>query len=124
MKKGALIFLLTIYTLSACGLSINRFYCCGALQSTSISAAIYNEAAKNDGCCRHTQTILKVSDSHENIQPVHVDAPFAGYAVAAHIIPAQASFLSYHTIAANHINGPPGATPPVPLYIHNCVYRI
>ena len=69
MKKIALLLLINIYALSAFGIGIKQFYCCGKLQSTSISF-VQNPTEKCDnggeksGCCKTKFQSLKVKDSH------------------------------------------------------------
>jgi hypothetical protein len=127
MKKIAVILMVSIYAMSICGISVNRFYCCGALKSTGISTAIFSKQNKaDDGCCRHTQTILKVSDSHENASLAEVTKINTGYFVCDVFAPDANNNLSrcYLTSGKNIINGPPVQSPVTPLYIQLCTYRI
>ncbi|HWB28157.1 MAG TPA: hypothetical protein VG738_21945 [Chitinophagaceae bacterium] len=125
MKKAAVILLGCLYMLSVCGISVNRFYCCGNLQSSSITATAFaGHNKKDDGCCRHTQTVFKVSDSHETLSLhganlTHFTALYTAY------INHNESFTKRLLASTdNTINGPPIRPEPVPLNIRFCIYRI
>jgi hypothetical protein len=125
MKKLALILLLAFYTVSVVGISINRFYCCGRLASTSVSTLAFNHSnTDNDGCCQHTQTAFKVNDTHEVIDIAHVaEASFVyiptHFKVSSNITAHRFELTTY----SNSINAPPLLLHS-PIYTQFCSYRI
>ncbi|HVX52290.1 MAG TPA: hypothetical protein VHB48_19185 [Chitinophagaceae bacterium] len=126
MKKAAVILLSFVYLLSVGGVSVNRFYCCGTLQSTSISAAIFsNSGQQDDACCKHTNTVVKATGAHDNYSSAniiisHFVAPLAVYANVHSIVPVP----GISAIKSKIISGPPAWYAQPPLYITFCTYRI
>ena len=128
MKKIGLILLICMYTLSSFGVSVNRFYCCGKLKTTSISFihAVIEKCSNEKlmaGCCKTTFKSLQVKDSH----------------VAATGINKMAKAFTHVHLCYNDINSTPltsslintaysGNAPPLyhnlPIYILHCAYLI
>ncbi len=125
MKKTAIIVLLCIYTASVFGVSVNRFYCCGRLQSTTVSAIAFSKNdTKDDGCCKHQQNVLKVNDSHEASEASKVAKNgFVLIHTAVAVYQSQALFVTAANCNHNIINGPPPLLHS-PLYTMFCNYRI
>ncbi len=119
MKKLALILLLAVYTVSVVGISVNRFYCCGKLASTSVSSlAFTNGSAKDDGCCQHKQTVIKVKDTHEVSGITHVaKAGFLFINISFNANPNTAAYKFASLTHSNCINAPP-------LLLHTPVYTL
>jgi len=125
MKKAALIVLTALYMMSVSGISVNRFYCCGKLESTSFSAFVFGKSAtKDDGCCKHRQNVVKVSDSHEAGATMHVGKACI---TDAHYSPVNynvsSSLCKLPAPSHNQINAPP-LIAAIPLYTRFCNYRI
>ncbi len=125
VKRITAILLLLIYTAAVAGVSVSGFYCCGKLRSTSVSPMAFAKSnAKDDGCCKHKQAVLKVNDTHES-------AGLAKLSPAKNLLlhpfyPVSANIPAYcHLVAATSkpINGPPPRLH-TPLYIQYCNYRI
>lgn len=128
MKKISLILLILIYSLSSFGIGIRQFYCCGKLESTTLSffQVEKKKCDKDDGtsgCCKTEFKSFKVKDSHEaaadiNAPGKHITDLFL-FAPAFEILT-----LSRQTSdVANAAHAPPqGQT--IPIYILDCAYRI
>jgi len=125
MKKIINIFLLCIYTASVVGVSVNRFYCCGRLESTTVSAiAFAKNNTQDDGCCQHRQNILKVNDSHESSEAAKVaKSGFIFIHVLPNIYPNDKLKTTASSAKCNPIKGPPLLLH-TPLYTQFCNYRI
>jgi hypothetical protein len=128
MKKIALIFLLSIYTLSVLGVGVRQFYCCGKLKSTSITVVqeVKEKCSKSDamkGCCKTKFQNFKVKNSH-----VSTDG-FTGF--VKHFTDLHLFTPSFETITlvnkpmlvANASHAPP-PDHGVAIYTLHCVYRI
>jgi len=91
-----------------------------------VSAAIFTQQSpKDDACCKHTQTVVKVNDSHEQV----LQAWYSNiiFSLEHHITLSTeyaAAFLQASNLDNNLINGPPLSSWSIPLYIQNCAYRI
>ena len=128
MKKVAIILLLSIYAISTFGISLKEFYCCGKLQSVSLSFHFDEnvKCSKSDdksNCCKTKFQFYKVRDNH----------------FASHIVNKQVkevidlpSFLPYNKVysfnvlqigLANSDHAPPLYNC-VPTYISDCVFLI
>ena len=129
MKKGAVILLLLIYSMSTFGVSLKEFYCCGKLKSVSIVIADIekdkcNKAAKEEGCCKTKYQYFKIKDTH--FSTVYLTAPLKYYTDLHPLTfsPQLISFNSPATDVINRGNAPPLLHPGVRVYISNCVFRI
>lgn len=128
MKKIALILLISIYSLSMFGIGIREFYCCGQLQSATISFVqetkkkCSNDDSMSD-CCKTKFKSFKVKDSHipadgisspvKHFTDLHLLTPFFEEVILAN--------MPMDIANASH------APPPehgIPLYILVCTYRI
>jgi len=125
MKKFAIILLIAVYTVSGVGISVNRFYCCGKLESTSVSTlAFRKDNAKDDGCCQHKQTVFTVKDSHEITGIAHVaNVCLAFIHTSFTSDPNTVAYKLACLNRSNSINAPPLLLHS-PIYIRLCNYRI
>ena len=126
MKKYIAILLCCLYLVSTYGISVSRFYCCGVLKTQDVGLAFFSkQTAKDDACCRHTQTVIKVSD---NQQEKTVAYSFQANSFdAACTKPPVVNWHFANVFLAHHVNlanAPPGPQAAVPLYIQLCTYRI
>jgi len=125
VKKITTIVLAVIYLVSSFGISINRFYCCGELQSQNIGVALFNKATpKDNDCCKHTQTVIKVKDSHEQTAAGNSVLVSAVHLPITPFLPASYALSGIESTASNFSNGPPLRLKAIPLYIRLCTYRI
>lgn len=125
MKRVVAIALLSLYLLSNFGVSVSRFYCCGVLHSQKLTLAIFKEQPKDDKCCKHTQTAVKVSDSHEQVSIEQTDFTYGFYFQCAPCYPAVYA-LNTNGLAADTqlCHSPPLLKATPPLYMRFCTYRI
>lgn len=126
MKKATLIILVIIYSLSVLGVGLKEFYCCGKLQSVSVTI-LHSEGEKcgmdenNDDCCK-TNVHFKVADKH--VAPVEVSDAYKGF------LDLQIFSCNEHTTntvvqeTSPTVTHSPPLTTGVPLYIYNCVFRV
>lgn len=127
MKRLTLILITAIYLLSCLGLGVNRFYCCGKLDSVTFTYGANDNSGKETGkknnCCKHEKQSFKVKDSHFSVVSLSL----------THQAPVEIS--SFFTLNNETIGGllrikivykgnaPPGDTD-IPVYTLNCAYRI
>jgi len=128
VKRIALISLTVIYLLSALGITVSSFYCCGKLESTSISFDSAKKIACKmatgmPGCCKTKTQLLKVKDQHVGSQALSLNASlFHAIIPACSIFDFSVySFKTEHTAFNSHA---PPDQPHAPFYILNCTYRI
>jgi hypothetical protein len=128
MKKVALILLICIYSLATIGFSINQFYCCGKLESVSVTIAekVQQKCVpgnEKQGCCKNKYQFLKLNDKHfsanEISNPVKYIVDLHSYSASFPSI----SITDQKNIIAKRSNAPP-QYPGVPVYIYNCAFRI
>lgn len=126
VKKYIAILLCSLYLVSVFGARVSRFYCCGVLKTQSVGLAFFSkQTAKDDACCRHTQTVVKVSDNQQERATAY-SLQISGFDAAC-VKPVVANwqitnpFVSSYT---NFANSPPGLQQAVALYIRICAYRI
>jgi hypothetical protein len=128
MKKGAIIILICIYSLATVGFTLKQFYCCGNLESITLSFGHDKEKKCNRGegrsCCNNKYQFFKgVNDNHisaDNITlPINyfTDLQLNYLSFVINIFAVKQPALVYN------IHSPPLQTE-VPLYIYNCVFRI
>ena len=125
MKKVMPILLIVIYALATMGFSINQFYCCGKLASTSLTLIEKSkEACEKSSCCENKSHFVKVKDNHISSDEVYT--PFK------HLSDFHSFFPFFNNIrcirqslvvSASRSNAPP-LLANVPDYILNCVFRI
>jgi hypothetical protein len=128
MKKISLILLILIYSISSFGIGIKQFYCCGKLESTTLSF-LQVEKKKCDrddgtsGCCKTEFKSFKIKDSHIAAADIH--APGAYTTDLCFSVPAfEILALSKQTsVVANAAHAPP-LQQGIPIYILDCTYRI
>lgn len=107
------------------GFTINQFYCCGKLSSTSLTF-IENtkQNCEKSGCCENESHFVKVRDSH--VSSGEVTSPLKQFIDSYSFFPSFDNITSYHQTLitiANRSNAPP-LFASVPAYILNCVFRI
>ena len=128
MKKVSIILLLCIYTISTFGISVREFYCCGKLQSVSLSLPgkdvikYVNEHDQSD-CCKTKVQYYKIKDNHyastvliSQVNPItylHIPSSFTQ----------KFPSTFQQTVFANSTHAPPIHFG-VPSYISNCIFRI
>jgi hypothetical protein len=128
MKKIALIFLLSIYTLSVLGVGIRQFYCCGKLKSTRITVVqeAKEKCGKSDkmrGCCKTKFKNFKVKDSHVSTEGI---ANLVKHFTEVQLFtPAfeTITLVNQPTVVANASHAPPPHHG-VAIYTLHCVYLI
>ncbi|MDO3641477.1 hypothetical protein [Mucilaginibacter sp. L3T2-6] len=128
MKRIALISLTVIYLLSALGISVSSFYCCGKLESTSIS---FSTAKKQDckmaaglpGCCKTKTLSFKVKDQHVGSQALSLNANVFHAIIPVYIIADFSGYRFKPEYVAFNSHAPPDHAK-APVYILNCIYRI
>ena len=128
MKKTAAIFIVCVYALSSLGFSVKEFYCCGKLQSVTLSFHEdgNKECSKNKGkdkCCKTKFQYIKVKNSHlastilitcsNDFQPLLSFATIHALKIVRFVA----------GIETNRSHAPPLHSG-VAVYIFNCVYRI
>lgn len=128
MKKIALILLIITYSLSVFGIGIRQFYCCGQLQSTTISFVqeVKEKCGKDDSmsdCCKTKFKSLKIKDSH--IPSDGIISPVKNF--TDHLL--LTSFfeimpLATKPIAISNARHDPPLHSGIPVYILFCTYRI
>lgn len=127
MKKIALLLLISIYALSTFGIGIKQFYCCGKLQSTSISF-VQNPTEKcgtgdeKSGCCKTNFQSLKVKDSHIAADAINNQVKHFSEAINFTASFESHKLLLQQTVVNNRSHAPP--LHGTPLYILHCLYRI
>ena len=128
MKKIAVILLILNYSVSGFGFSLREFYCCGKLQSVSVSTADVDQdnscrGDKKGDCCKTKYQYFKVKDNH--LASAHV-APLLNSFSDIPTITSSSQSISFAIQGIEVING--SHAPPlhkgIPIYISNCVFRI
>ncbi|MES1224754.1 MAG: hypothetical protein ABUT20_55195 [Bacteroidota bacterium] len=128
MKKIALIVMVCIYALSSFGVGIRQFYCCGKLESTTIS---FEQEAKvkcgmgdeNSGCCKTEFKSLKVKDNH--VAADGIGSPvkhFTDFHISTPNI--EVMTLAKKPMAIANPSHAPPLHDGIPVYILNCNFRI
>ncbi|WPU96433.1 hypothetical protein SNE25_12975 [Mucilaginibacter sabulilitoris] len=128
MKRIALISLTAIYLLSALGISVRSFYCCGKLESASFS---FSSAEKSyckmatglPGCCKTKTQLIKVKDQHFGANAPNLDANLFHVLIPATFTADLSAYHSNFECTAFNSHAPP-YWPKAPVYILNCTYRI
>jgi hypothetical protein len=128
MKKISLILLILIYSISSFGIGIKQFYCCGKLESTTLSflQVEKKKCDKDDGtsgCCKTEFKSFKIKDSH--VAAADISAPGTQIAELYLTVPVfEILALSKQTlVVANAAHAPP-LQQGIPIYILDCTYRI
>jgi hypothetical protein len=127
MKKIALILLLFVYTSSTMGIGITQFYCCGHLQSTSLSFADFtkSKSSKNHtiSCCITTFKSLKLKDNYIGADYINSPVNNFTFALLFTSCSAEKHWLTLEPQLLNTTFSPPPDRG-VPIYIFDCAYRI
>jgi hypothetical protein len=129
MKKASLLILIALYAVSAFGIGIRAFYCCGKLKSIHISFVqeAKEKSAKGDNekgnCCQTTHHFFKVKDNHK--------AADNAYAVAVPVIDLYEPGSIYNApvgfteqVAVSNPSHAPPIAAAVPIYVSNRVFLI
>jgi hypothetical protein len=126
VKRTMLILLTVIYLVSAVGIGVSRFYCCGKLAAVNLVFASGNDQkndVEKDNCCKNEKQSFKIKDNHFNSSGFNLNQPLPV------ILP---SLYSYDHLGVTQTiiqsrpyksNAPPGR-PEAPIYTLNCSYRI
>ena len=128
MKRITVIFLLSLYSLSTLGLSLKSFYCCGKLESVTVSIIQHqqqqcgNDDEKSD-CCKTKFQTFKVKDSH--IAADHINNPVKDF-VYLNLFTDPFRVINYppQEVYFTNLSNAPPLLQGVPDYILNCVFRI
>ena len=126
MKRTALILLTAIYLISCVGMSVNRFYCCGNLTSTTFSYGASDNSSQSGNknkCCGHEKQSFKVKDSHVTTASISLDHPLPVIALSFISMVNEPVVSTLHTQIVYKGNAPPGHSD-IPAYTLNCTYRI
>lgn len=110
------------------GFSIEQFYCCGKLKSTTFSLVHAEKhncggGTEKSGCCDNRYQFFKVKDTH--ITADQVNSPVK-HTIDLHLYTPSFHdnfFASQKTVIVYSGNAPPLHTG-VPIYIYNCVFKI
>jgi hypothetical protein len=125
MKKISIILLLCIYSMATMGFSINQFYCCGKLSSTSLTLIEKTKQnCEKSGCCENKSHFIKVRDNHFSSN--EVNSPLKQFTEFHSFFPYFDDITCYRQTLitiADRSNAPP-LFASVPSYILNCVFRI
>ena len=128
MKKITAILLLSLYSLSTLGLSLKSFYCCGHLESVTLSITQDEQKQCSNGdntsdCCKTKYQFLKVKDSYVSADVVNTpDLHFSDFIFNSSSF--QAINYSSQDIYIFHQCNAPPLLHSVPDYIFNCFFRI
>lgn len=128
MKKIAAILLLSLYSLSTLGLSLKSFYCCGNLESVTVSISQHEQktCANDDGasnCCKTKYQFFKVKDNH--IAADVISTPVLHF-INLHLFAPSFQLINYSSeeLYVAHLSNAPPLLHTVHDYIFNCVFRI
>jgi hypothetical protein len=127
VKHIALILLSAVYLLSSTGIAANSYYCCGVLQSTSISESPkvgckMNITMKN--CCKTKKQYFKVKDQHIGGSAISFYSKLSPETAVPYLIFIGSIKIPVREIVYFNSNAPPDWRPKTPAYIQNCTYRI
>ncbi|MDB5061193.1 MAG: hypothetical protein JWP67_1036 [Mucilaginibacter sp.] len=126
VKRITLILLTVIYLVSAVGIGVNRFYCCGELAAVNLvfaSGSDQKSDVEKDNCCKTEKQSIKIKDNHFTSSGFNLNQPLPV------ILPSLYSYdhldITQAIIQSRlyQSNAPPGS-PEVPIYTLNCTYRI
>jgi hypothetical protein len=127
-KRIAILFLTLIYAISASGIGINKFYCCGKLKSVHLNLlheekhTCSKDKAKK-GCCETTYHTLKLKETHIASEHPHLEA--AHFIAIPTIIPGIE--INCRLLEKKGFANTSHAPPPlgyISLYILHCTYLI
>jgi hypothetical protein len=128
MKKISLILLICIYWLSSFGISLKEFYCCGKLESISVSFVpdqknTCKKDRTDDGCCKTKYQYFKVDDKHLTVVAADIPSKLSFEAVS--FIPSLLVISSpiFYKVVTNGSHAPPFIQA-VRIYKLNRVFRI
>ena len=124
LKKISLILLISIYAISALGIGVTGFYCCGKLQSLNITLnqnSTQNKDNKNR-CCQSKYQFFKIKDNH--VAADHINSPVKLF-TEANLFTAsyQPVLYSFHKIIFTNFGNAPPLYNGVPRHISNCTFQ-
>ncbi len=130
MKKYLFIFFSFFYFIAASGVTLNLHYCGGELKTVSLlktnedgCCGADEEEMGDDGCCKNTTTLLKISDTHKAavsikfFETTHKLTAVSPTSYFINNVPSSQAVVTYY------IN-PPSVTSGKPLYLKNRVLII
>jgi len=127
VKRAIAILFSIVYLLSAVGVSVEHFYCCGKLASTTFILGdthhpVVKGLAKTDDCCKTTKQSFRVKDNHVGVSGSSIVPTWV--AVMMQLVPALPEpAVQEYTGITYRVHGPPERQQ-TPIYILNCTYRI
>lgn len=128
MKKIISILLLSIYSISTFGVSLKSFYCCGNLESVTVSISQHEQetCANDDGtndCCQTKYQFFKGKDNY--VAADVISTPVLHF-INLHLFTPFFQVINYPSeeVFATHLSNAPPLLHTVPDYIFNCVFRI
>jgi hypothetical protein len=127
VKRIALILLSAIYLLSCSGIAADSHYCCGALQSTSLSGSSKETCKMNTpmkGCCKTKKQYFRVKDQHIGSSAFSFYTKFSPAIAVPFLIFIDGINIPFQDILCFNSNAPPNWRLSTPAYILNCTYRI
>jgi hypothetical protein len=127
VKRVAPLLLSAIYLLSSLGIAVNSHYCCGILQSTTLSESPKTGckmAAAMKNCCKTKKQYFKVKDQHIGASAFSFNAKLFPVIAAPLLAFTQNINIPVQEIVYFNSNAPPGWRHSTPNYILNCTYRI
>ena len=128
MKKSALFILLCIYTLSSLGVGVNKFYCCGILQTTGLTLGqstgnSCGNGDEKDGCCKTNFKSLQIKDSH--VASGDVTVALNHFTLLNLFTPSFSCIpVAISAMEIAYASHAPPVRQSIPIYIFYCVYRI
>lgn len=127
MKKAAIVGLMLVYLFSAIGVTVTSSYCCGSLESTSLSIGEnYGGHPRSlpdaNNCCKTTKQTFKVKDQHlasGTLFHFVKSAPF----VSSSITERNDCVAEVEECPVFNSHAPP-KWQSTPIYTWNCTYRV
>jgi hypothetical protein len=127
VKRVALLLLSVIYLLSSSGVAAESHYCCGILQSTSLSASSTATCKMNlpmKRCCKTKKQYFKVKDQHIGSSSLSFSAKGTPAINMPFLIFFDKTTVSVGDGLSFKSNTPPHREHATQYYILNCTYRI
>ena len=127
MKKLFTLTLIFLYSLSVLGVAVNKFYCCGELESVTFTTSEkYLKASKESkdaGCCQNEVQTFKVKDSHLSSSAKFLEAKI--FATLLSPIPVfDFKVVSTKEVVLAYQSHAPPLGAKSPIYLQNCNFRI
>jgi hypothetical protein len=127
VKKLITIFLLALYGFSVSGASIQFHYCCGKVAGVSVGYEAktfcqHGKTFKMAGCCQDQQVSMDVDDDQGVASTASVPSPAVLYTAPVFAWESTTALLQADQIIPDTRGSPP-ASPAVPIYLRNRVFR-